>query len=141
MDHVEVAGRQTITIPSVRSAGSGGGNGNASRKLTVGVIDTFAYEIAESEGETVEVSTTRLETMLGDVGIAIHSAHPLAERAASTAGVHAIHPVNGRHLPVRCEFRYNELITYFTHINFDYHAYNPFWFHYVDHRRRYDCGP
>lgn len=37
---------------------------------------TMKYELAGSQGEFVEISTTRPETLMGDVAIAVHPEHP-----------------------------------------------------------------
>ena len=46
------------------------------------------------------VSTTRLETMLGDVAVAVH---PADERYAHLHGTHVVHPISGQRLPVICD--------------------------------------
>lgn len=40
-------------------------------KVEIGVLISFAYTIEDSDEEVV-VATTRIETMLGDVAIAVH---------------------------------------------------------------------
>ncbi len=37
---------------------------------------TMKYELAESPGEYIEIATTRPETLMGDVAIAVHPEHP-----------------------------------------------------------------
>ncbi len=37
----------------------------------VGQIDTFSYKLESGDG-SISVSTTRLETMLGDAAVAVH---------------------------------------------------------------------
>lgn len=64
--------------------------------VTFGVITSFAYPIEDSE-ETIEIATTRLETMLGDVAIAVNSKDP---RYTHLVGKHAVHPFNGRKIPI-----------------------------------------
>lgn len=48
--------------------------------VTLGVIHTFAYPVEPAPGvapgEVLRVSTTRLETMLGDVAVAVHPEDP-----------------------------------------------------------------
>ena len=44
-------------------------------KIECGVIDSFAYNIEDSDEEIV-VAATRVETMLGDTGIAVHPQDP-----------------------------------------------------------------
>lgn len=50
-------------------------------------------------GEIV-VATTRVETMLGDTAIAVHSKD---KRYAHLHGRFAVHPFNGRKLPIICD--------------------------------------
>lgn len=54
------------------------------------------------EGELGEivVATTRVETMLGDTAIAIHPDDP---RYSHLHGKFAVHPFNGRKLPIVCD--------------------------------------
>ena len=54
----------------------------------VGVIHSFAYKIADSD-EKIIVATTRLETMLGDVAVAVH---PNDERYKHLIGKQIVHP-------------------------------------------------
>ncbi|KAK9930034.1 hypothetical protein M0R45_027093 [Rubus argutus] len=61
-----------------------------------GVLTLFAYPVEEDLGEIV-VATTRVETMLGDTAIAVH---PDDERYKHLLGKHAMHPFNGRRIPV-----------------------------------------
>ncbi|PRQ19549.1 putative valine--tRNA ligase [Rosa chinensis] len=61
-----------------------------------GVLTLFAYPVEEDLGEIV-VATTRIETMLGDTAIAVH---PDDERYKHLHGKHAIHPFNGRRIPI-----------------------------------------
>ncbi|KAK4493458.1 hypothetical protein RD792_006625, partial [Penstemon davidsonii] len=64
-----------------------------------GVLTSFAYPLEGSLGEIV-VATTRVETMLGDTAIAIHPNDP---RYTHLHGKFAIHPFNGRKLPIVCD--------------------------------------
>ncbi|OAA61019.1 valyl-tRNA synthetase [Niveomyces insectorum RCEF 264] len=67
------------------------------KKVEFGVIVHFKYQI-EGSDETIEVATTRLETMLGDTGIAVH---PQDERYAHLVGRTAVHPfIEGRKLTI-----------------------------------------
>lgn len=57
----------------------------------------FKYPIQGSE-ETIEVATTRIETMLGDTGIAVN---PKDQRYTHLVGKFATHPfIEGRKLPI-----------------------------------------
>ncbi len=56
----------------------------------------LAYPIEDSTG-TIEVATTRPETMLGDTGVAVH---PDDARYAHLIGKHVILPIIGRRIPI-----------------------------------------
>jgi valyl-tRNA synthetase len=67
------------------------------REWSFVVITHFKYPV-EGSDETIEVATTRPETMLGDTGIAVH---PDDERYKHLVGKRARHPfVEGRFLPI-----------------------------------------
>ncbi|KAF4979905.1 hypothetical protein FZEAL_3986 [Fusarium zealandicum] len=67
------------------------------KKVEFGIIVHFKYPI-EGSDELVEVATTRIETMLGDTGIAVH---PKDDRYKHLVGKTAIHPfIEGRKLPI-----------------------------------------
>jgi valyl-tRNA synthetase len=67
------------------------------KKIEFGIIVHFKYPI-EGTDELIEVATTRVETMLGDTGIAVHPGDP---RYAHLVGRNAIHPfIPGRLLPI-----------------------------------------
>lgn len=59
------------------------------RKIEFGTLTYFRYPIEGSE-ESIEVATTRPETMLGDTGIAVH---PQDTRYAHLVGKTAQHPI------------------------------------------------
>merc|ERR1711966_174666 len=59
----------------------------------------MGYPIEDSE-EKLVVATTRLETMLGDTGVAIH---PDDSRYKHLHGKYVIHPFNGRRIPIICD--------------------------------------
>ncbi|KAF2753134.1 valyl-tRNA synthetase [Pseudovirgaria hyperparasitica] len=59
------------------------------RKIEFGTLTYFKYRIDGSD-ETIEVATTRPETMLGDTGIAVH---PSDERYQTFIGQVAQHPI------------------------------------------------
>eukprot|EP00042_Codosiga_hollandica_P044314 m.434676 g.434676 ORF g.434676 m.434676 type:complete len:1081 (-) comp56759_c0_seq4:1545-4787(-) len=63
-------------------------------KVTVGVITSFAYKVHGSQTiEEIVVATTRIETMLGDVAVAVH---PQDARFKHLHGKHLIHPFSNR---------------------------------------------
>ena len=49
----------------------------------------FEYKLKNDPSKGIEVATTRLETMLGDVAVAVHSKDP---RYAHLIGQKLIHP-------------------------------------------------
>eukprot|EP00178_Gracilaria_changii_P010977 TRINITY_DN31659_c0_g3_i1.p1 TRINITY_DN31659_c0_g3~~TRINITY_DN31659_c0_g3_i1.p1 ORF type:complete len:1075 (-),score=200.71 TRINITY_DN31659_c0_g3_i1:2864-6088(-) len=65
-------------------------------EVEFGVLTHFAYKVDESEEELV-VATTRLETMLGDTGVAVH---PEDERYRHLIGKFISHPFVDRKLPI-----------------------------------------
>ena len=69
------------------------------KPVEFGVLTSFAYPLEGELGEVV-VATTRVETMLGDTAIAIH---PEDKRYGHLHGKFAIHPFNGRKLPIICD--------------------------------------
>lgn len=85
VENKELAGRTLLDVPGYE------------RKVEFGVIVNFKYPI-EGGNETIEVATTRIETMLGDSGIAVH---PDDERYKHLIGKSAVHPfIEGRRLPI-----------------------------------------
>jgi valyl-tRNA synthetase len=81
----ELTGRTLLDVPGY------------DKKVEFGVIVHFKYPI-EGSDETVEVATTRIETMLGDTGIAVH---PNDARYKHLVGKNAVHPfIEGRKLPI-----------------------------------------
>jgi valyl-tRNA synthetase len=46
------------------------------KKYEFGTLTEFAYKIKGMEGREIVVATTRLETMLGDVAVAVHPEDP-----------------------------------------------------------------
>jgi len=66
-------------------------------KETQGQLWTFAYPVSGSDGESVEVSTTRPETMLGDTAVAVH---PSDERYQHLIGKTVTLPLIGREIPI-----------------------------------------
>ncbi|MBI3647950.1 MAG: valine--tRNA ligase [Actinobacteria bacterium] len=61
-----------------------------------GELVTFRYPLSDGSG-SIEVATTRLETMLGDTGIAVH---PEDERYLDLVGKTVRHPFDGRDIPI-----------------------------------------
>ncbi|KAM3507089.1 hypothetical protein MY11210_007302 [Beauveria gryllotalpidicola] len=85
VDNKELTGRTLLEVPGY------------DKKVEFGVIVHFKYPI-EGSDETVEVATTRIETMLGDTGIAVH---PKDTRYTHLIGKNAVHPfIPSRKLPI-----------------------------------------
>jgi len=61
-----------------------------------GELVTFRYPLSDGSG-FVDVATTRVETMLGDTGVAVH---PDDERYRALVGKTVRHPFDGRDLPI-----------------------------------------
>lgn len=81
----ELPGRTLLDVPGY------------DKKVEFGVIVHFKYPVQGSD-ETLEVATTRVETMLGDTGIAVH---PNDDRYKHLVGKFATHPfIEGRKLPI-----------------------------------------
>ena len=85
VDNKELEGRTLLDVPGY------------DRKVEFGVLTHFKYPIEGSDA-TIEVATTRPETMLGDTGIAVH---PDDTRYKDLVGKQATHPlIPGRKLPI-----------------------------------------
>ncbi|KAK9992988.1 hypothetical protein SO802_022691 [Lithocarpus litseifolius] len=87
VEHIEIKGRTLLNVPGY------------DKPVEFGVLTSFAYPLEGELGEIV-VATTRVETMLGDTAIAIHPDDP---RYNHLHGKYAIHPFNGRKLPIVCD--------------------------------------
>lgn len=84
VDSKQLTGRTLLSVPGYQ------------KKVEFGTMVTFAYPIEGQDGE-VAVSTTRPETMLGDVAIAVHPDDP---RYQAVHGKSCRHPFADRLLPV-----------------------------------------
>ncbi|KAF1742117.1 hypothetical protein MXB_1760, partial [Myxobolus squamalis] len=84
VDKMEINGRQYLNVPGYTD------------KVEFGVLSEFSYQI-EGSNEYITVATTRLETMLGDVAIAVH---PQDLRYDKYIGKFAIHPFCDRKLSI-----------------------------------------
>ncbi|KAL7538768.1 hypothetical protein ACHAXR_008781 [Thalassiosira sp. AJA248-18] len=94
VDSLELEGRTFLEVKTHK------GNPNDARgRYEFGVLTSFAYPIEDSD-EKLIVATTRLETMLGDTGVAIH---PEDGRYKHLHGKHVVHPFNGRRIPIICD--------------------------------------
>ncbi|CAB3408896.1 unnamed protein product [Caenorhabditis bovis] len=85
VDKKELTGSTMIAVPGYE------------KKIEFGVLNSFAYKIQGSDEEII-VSTTRIETMLGDSGVAVH---PDDQRYRHLVGKKCIHPfIPDRELPI-----------------------------------------
>ncbi len=66
------------------------------QKVEFGVLTYFKYPIDGSD-ETIEIATTRIETMLGDTAVAVH---PDDERYKHLVGKFVRHPLLDRKFPI-----------------------------------------
>jgi len=76
VDHLEITGPTKLSVPG------------HTEQVEFGVIHSFSYKVADSD-EEITVATTRMETMLGDVAVAVH---PEDERYKKLIGKKLIHP-------------------------------------------------
>ncbi|XP_057274014.1 valine--tRNA ligase [Pezoporus wallicus] len=82
----ELSGRTLLRVPGYEEP------------VEFGVLVAFAYPLEGSgEGQELVVATTRLETMLGDVAVAVHPEDP---RYTHLRGRYVLHPFTGQRLPV-----------------------------------------
>uniref|UniRef100_A0A672U519 valine--tRNA ligase n=1 Tax=Strigops habroptila TaxID=2489341 RepID=A0A672U519_STRHB len=82
----ELPGRTLLRVPGYEEP------------VEFGVLVAFAYPLeGGEEGQEVVVATTRLETMLGDVAVAVHPEDP---RYTHLRGRSVLHPFTGQRLPV-----------------------------------------
>ncbi|KAL0333355.1 UNVERIFIED_CONTAM: Valine--tRNA ligase, mitochondrial 1 [Sesamum angustifolium] len=87
VEHIEIKERTPLRVPGYE------------KPVEFGVLTSFAYPLEGGLGEIV-VATTRVETMLGDTAIAMHPNDP---RYSHVHGKFAVHPFNGRKLPIVCD--------------------------------------
>ena len=84
VDYIDIEQPQKLAVPGH----------TAREKYEFGTLTHFAYRVKGSEtGEELVVATTRLETMLGDVAVAVH---PDDERYRHLHGQTLEHPFTGR---------------------------------------------
>lgn len=81
----ELAGRTLLDVPGYE------------RKVEFGVMTYFKYPLDGSQNETIEVATTRIETMLGDTAVAVHPDDP---RYKHLIGRMIRHPLLDRLFPI-----------------------------------------
>jgi len=84
VDKTELTGRTLLSVPGYKD------------KVEFGVLVSFAYKVEGSDEEVI-VSTTRVETMLGDTAIAVH---PNDSRYTHLVGKLVQHPFCDRKMPI-----------------------------------------
>ncbi|KAJ8904867.1 hypothetical protein NDN08_001381 [Rhodosorus marinus] len=84
VDYVDITGRTMMKVP------------NHDDEIEFGVLTHFAYKVERSDEELV-IATTRLETMLGDVAVAVH---PNDSRYKHLIGSELVHPFVDRKLKI-----------------------------------------
>uniref|UniRef100_A0A672Z1P7 Valine--tRNA ligase n=1 Tax=Sphaeramia orbicularis TaxID=375764 RepID=A0A672Z1P7_9TELE len=84
VDSKELSGQTMLSVPGYE------------HKVEFGTMVTFAYPVEDYNGE-VAVSTTRPETMLGDVAVAVHPDDP---RYQAVHGKQCRHPFTNRLMPI-----------------------------------------
>ncbi|CAO3626229.1 unnamed protein product [Cunninghamella blakesleeana] len=91
VDYVDVQGSTFINVPG------------RSNSVEFGVLHKFAYPIVDPQLDGIKeltVSTTRIETMLGDCAVAIH---PDDSRYKELHGKQVYHPILKKTLPIICD--------------------------------------
>ncbi|KAL5567797.1 hypothetical protein UlMin_024372 [Ulmus minor] len=88
VDYLDIKERTLLRVPGYENP------------VEFGVLTSFAYPLEEKELGEIVVATTRVETMLGDTAIAVH---PNDKRYQHLHGKFAIHPFNGRKIPIICD--------------------------------------
>ena len=87
VDHIDLEGRTFLPVP-----------GHKQDKYEFGMITSFAYKVdGGADDDELVVATTRLETMLGDTGVAVHPDDP---RYKHLHGKFLKHPFVDRKIPV-----------------------------------------
>ncbi|KAG0221433.1 tRNA synthetases class I-domain-containing protein [Mortierella sp. GBAus27b] len=88
VEYEDVAGKTMLNVPG------------RLKKVEFGVLHDFAYKVDGDDSQELVVSTTRIETMLGDEAVAIH---PDDSRYTHLHGKHVVHPISGKRLPIVCD--------------------------------------
>ncbi|NXH12876.1 SYVM protein, partial [Bucco capensis] len=85
IEHRGLSGPTSINVPGCPQA------------VTFGILVTLAYPVEGEDGLEVPVATTRPETLLGDVAVAVNPADP---RYWHLHGRQVRHPITGQLLPI-----------------------------------------
>jgi valyl-tRNA synthetase len=92
VDYIDLPGRTFLTVP----------NHEKDKKYEFGMMTSFAYRLYDETlggpgQEELVIATTRLETMLGDTGVAVHPEDP---RYLHLHGRFLVHPFVDRKIPI-----------------------------------------
>ncbi|KAF9358476.1 hypothetical protein BGX34_008922 [Mortierella sp. NVP85] len=88
VEYDDITGRTMLNVPG------------RLKKVEFGVLHDFAYKVDGDDSQELVVSTTRIETMLGDEAVAIH---PDDSRYTHLHGKHVVHPISGKRIPIVCD--------------------------------------
>ncbi|KAG1360302.1 hypothetical protein G6F62_000102 [Rhizopus arrhizus] len=91
VDYKDIQGKTLIQLPG------------RSEPVEFGVLHNFSYQVVNPEKDGIKelvVSTTRIETMLGDCAVAIH---PNDERYKSLHGKSVYHTILKKEIPIVCD--------------------------------------
>ncbi|KAF9963240.1 hypothetical protein BGZ65_004990 [Modicella reniformis] len=88
VEYEDIAGRTMLSVPGHL------------KKVEFGVLHDFAYKVDGDDSQELVVSTTRIETMLGDEAVAVHPDDP---RYKHLHGRHVVNSISGKRLPIICD--------------------------------------
>jgi len=88
VDHEDIEGGHMRSVPGHTKQA----------KYEFGMFTEFAYKVEGGGEEEIVVATTRLETMLGDTGVAVHPKDPRYAHLHGKFLVHPFHP--SRRIPI-----------------------------------------
>ncbi|KAI9306943.1 tRNA synthetases class I-domain-containing protein [Cunninghamella echinulata] len=91
VDYIDIQGSTFINIPG------------RSKSVEFGVLHQFAYPVVDPLSDGIQeliVSTTRIETMLGDCAVAVHPNDP---RYRELHGKQVYHPILKKTIPIVCD--------------------------------------
>ncbi|KAI7900845.1 valyl-tRNA synthetase [Cokeromyces recurvatus] len=91
VDYKDITGRTFLNLPG------------RSKPVEFGVLHNFAYKVVNPDLKGIQeliVSTTRIETMLGDCAVAVH---PNDKRYKSLHGKYVYHPILNKEIPIICD--------------------------------------
>ncbi|KAK2153370.1 hypothetical protein LSH36_299g01010 [Paralvinella palmiformis] len=84
VDDIQIKGRTLLDVPGY------------DKKVTFGLLTVLSYPI-EHTNDVITIATTRPETVLGDVAVAVH---PNDSRYTHLHGKYVIHPLTSQRIPI-----------------------------------------